>query len=108
VRVVRDGAKYYATHRLTRSAAEVRRLYRLRSPSEAVIRGCKAQLACTGGQARSERAQPQHRACCLVAFCLLERERQAQQLSVYKLKQRLSFQGRSLVLPTLERLRDAA
>jgi uncharacterized protein YcgL (UPF0745 family) len=49
-----------------------------------------------------------HVACCLVAFCVLEQERHAQQLSSYKLKQQLSFQGYSLVLPPLERLRDAA
>jgi Transposase DDE domain len=106
--VVRDGAKSYATNRLTLSAAEVRRLYRIRSQLEAVIRVCKDQLAFTGCQARSERAQLPHVACCLVAFCILERERHAQRLSIYKLKQPLSFQGRSLVLPTLERLRDAA
>lgn len=108
VLVVRYGAKYYATNRLTLSAAEVRRLYRIRSPIEEVIRVCKDQLAFTGCQARSERAQLHHVTCCLVAFCVLERERHAQQLSVYKLKQQLSFQGRSLVLPTLERLRDTA
>jgi hypothetical protein len=108
VLVVRYGAKYYATNRLTLSAAEVRRLYRVRSQIEEVIRVCKDQLGLTGCQARSERAQMHHMACCLVAFCVLERERQAQQLSVYKLKQQLSFQGRSLVLPTLEQLRSAA
>jgi hypothetical protein len=108
VLVGRYGAKYYATNRLTLSAAEVRRLYRVRSQIEEVIRVCKDQLGLTGCQARSERAQMHHMACCLVAFCVLERERQAQQLSVYKLKQQLSFQGRSLVLPTLEQLRSAA
>ncbi len=106
--VVRYGAKYYATNRLTLSAAEVRRLYRIRAQIEEVIRVCKDQLGLTACQARSERAQMHHMACCLVAFCVLERERQAQQLSVYKLKQQLSFQGRSLVLPTLEQLRSAA
>jgi Transposase DDE domain len=108
VLVVRYGAKYYATNRLTLSSAAVRRLYRVRSQIEEVIRVCKDQLAFTGCQARSERAQMHHVACCLVAFCVLEQERQAQQLSIYKLKQQLSFQGYSLLLPTLERLREAA
>ena len=108
VLVVRYGAKYFATNRLTLPAAEVRRLYRVRSHIEEVIRVCKDQLGLTGCQARSERAQMHHVACCLVAFCVLERERQVHQLSVYKLKQQLSFQGRSLVLPTLEQLRSAA
>jgi Transposase DDE domain len=108
VLVVRYGAKDDATNRLMLSAAEVRCLYRLRSQLEEVIRVCKDQLAFTGCQARAERAQMHHVACCLVAFGVLERARHAHQLSVYKLKHQLSFQGRSLVLPTLERLRDTA
>jgi len=80
VLVVRDGKKYYAPNRLTLTAAEVRRLYRLRAQVEEVIRVCKDQLGLTGCQARSERAQQHHLACCLVAFCVLERERHDRQL----------------------------
>ncbi|HZC00803.1 MAG TPA: transposase, partial [Gammaproteobacteria bacterium] len=108
VLVVRYGAKYYATNRLRLPAAEVRRLYRVRSQIEEVIRVCKDQLGLTGCQARSERAQQHHMACCLVAFCVLERERHDQHLSIYKLKRQLSFKGRSLALPALERIRGAA
>jgi hypothetical protein len=108
VLVVRYGAKYYTTNRLTLTAAEVRRLYRVRAQIEEVIRVCKDQLALTGCQARSERAQQHHIACCLVAFCVLERERQDRQLSLYKLKRQLSFKGRSCVLPALERLKSVA
>jgi putative transposase len=108
VLVVRHGKKYYATNRLTLAAAEVRRLYRIRSQIEEVIRVCKDQLALTGCQARSERAQLHHVLCCLIAFCILERERHKRGLSVYKLKRQLSFQGRSLALPALERLRRVA
>src|SRR5919202_3868878 len=86
VLVVRHGKKYYATNRLMLPAAEVRRLYRVRSQIEEVIRVCKDQLALTGCQARSARAQLHHIACCLVAFCVLERERQERHLSIYKLK----------------------
>ncbi len=106
--VVRRGQKYEATNRLMLPAAEVRRLYRVRSPSEGVIRVCKDQLGLTGGQARSERAQLQHIACCLGACCGLERERQDRHLSIYKLKRQLSFPGHSIALPALERLRRAA
>jgi hypothetical protein len=49
-----------------------------------------------------------HIACCLIAFCILERERHTRRLSVYKPKRQLNFQGRSLVLPALDRLRRAA
>jgi hypothetical protein len=108
VLVVRDGAKYYTTKGLTLTAAEVRRLYRVRAQIDAVSRVCKDQLALTGCQARSERAQPHHIACCLVAFCGLERERQDRQFSLYKLKRPLSFKGRSCVLPTLERFKSVA
>jgi hypothetical protein len=108
VLVVRHGRKYYATNRLTLAAAEVRRLYRICSQIEEVIRVCKDQLALTGCQARSERAQLHHVVCCLIAFCILERERHKRGLSVHKLKRQLSFQGRSLALPAVERLRGAA
>jgi putative transposase len=108
VLVVRDGAKYSTTNRLTRTAAEVRRLYRLRAQSEEVLRVGKDQLALTGCQARSERAQQHHIACCLVAFCVLERERQDRQVSLDKLKRQLSFKGPSCVLPALERLKSVA
>ena len=51
--VVRDGATYYATHRLTLPAAEVRRLSRVRTQIEEVMRVCKDQLSLSGCQARS-------------------------------------------------------
>jgi DDE family transposase len=108
VLVVRHGAKYYATNRLTLPAAEVRRLYRIRAQIEEVIRVCKDQLGLSGCQARSQRAQRHHVTCCLVAFCVLERERHERALSIYQLKRQLSFQGYSLPLPALERLRSAA
>lgn len=108
VLVVRYGAKYFATNRLTLPAAEVRRLYRIRAQVEEVIRVCKDQLGLTGCQARSARAQLHHMACCLTAFCVLERERHDRGLSIYKLKRALSCNGRSIRLPALERLRSAA
>jgi Transposase DDE domain len=108
VLVVRYGAKYFATNRLTLAAAEVRRLYRVRAQIEEVIKVCKDQLRLTGCQARSERAQLHHITCCLVAFCVLERERYERHISIYKLKRLLSFQGRSVNLPSLERLKTSA
>jgi hypothetical protein len=107
VLVVRYGATSYATNRLRVPAAEVRRLYHVRAQIEEVIRVCKDQLALSGWRARSERAQPHHIACCLAAFGVLERERHDRHLSIYQLKQQLSFKGCSLVLPALERLRNS-
>jgi Transposase DDE domain len=106
--VVRYGAKYYATNRLTLPAAEVHRLYRVRAQIEEVIKVCKDQLTLTGCQARSDKAQQHHITCCFIAFCVLERERYDRQLSIYKLKRQLSFKGRAHVLPALERLRRTA
>ena len=108
VLVVRYGKPYDATKRLTLTALEVRRLYHGRSHLEEVIRVCTDQLGLPGCQARSARAQRHHLACCLAAFCVLERERHDQHLSIYQLKRQLSFKGCSLALPSLERLRQAA
>jgi putative transposase len=108
VLVVRYGTKYFATNRLTLPAVEVRRLYRIRAQVEEVIRVCKDQLGLTGCQARSARAQLHHMACCLTAFCVLERERHDRGLSIYKLKRARSCNGRSIRLPALERLWSAA
>jgi putative transposase len=108
VLIVRHGKKYYATNRLTLSAMEVRQLYRIRAQIEEVIRVCKDQLSLSGCQARSERAQVHHVMCCLVAFCVLERERHDRGLTIYKLKHQLSCHGRTIILPALERLKQAA
>jgi hypothetical protein len=81
---------------------------RIRAQIEEVIRVCKDQLGLSGCQARSERAQLHHMTCCLVAFCVLEWERHVRGLSIYKLKRQPSCQGRTVVLPALERLRQTA
>ena len=87
---------------------EVRRLSHVRAQIEEVIRVCKDQLALSGCQARSDRAQQQHAACCLVAFCVLEHERHDRHLSIYQRKRQLSFKCCSYALPSLDRLRRAA
>jgi hypothetical protein len=108
VLVVGDGATYVATHRLTLAAAEGRRLSRVRAPIAAVMKVWKDPRRLPGGQARSDRAQPQHVTGCLVACYVLARARHERHLSLDHLKRLLSFQGRSVHLPALERLRTAA
>jgi hypothetical protein len=108
VLIVRHGKKYYATNRLPLPAAEVHRVYRIRSQIEEVIRVCKDQQSLMGCQARAERTQLHHIACCLIAFCVLEQERDERGLSIYKLKRQLSYKGRAMILPALEQLRTAA
>jgi hypothetical protein len=108
VLVVRHGNKDYATNRLTLSAMAVRPWYRIRAQSEAGIRVCQDQLRLSGCPARSARAQVHHVTCCLVAFCVLEQERHDRGLTLYNLTHQLSCQGRTSILPALERLKQAA
>jgi hypothetical protein len=86
---VSHSATYCVMKRLTRPTTEVRRLYRGRAQSEAVIRVGNDPLGLTGGQACSARAQVHHITCCLVAFYVLKRERREGGLSIYKLKHQL-------------------
>jgi hypothetical protein len=58
VLVVRHGKKYYVTNRLTLSAMEVRRLYRVRAQVEEVIRVCKDQLDLIGRYVPSPQCHP--------------------------------------------------
>jgi hypothetical protein len=106
--VVRDGAKSYATNRLTLTATEVRRLYRVRAQIEEVITGCTEQFSLSGCQARSARAQRPHIACGLAAFCVRERERHDRGRNIDTRRRALRCNGRSIALPALERLRRTA
>jgi hypothetical protein len=80
----------------------------VRAHIKEVIRVCNDQLELNGCQVRTERAQLHHLRCCLVAFGVLERERQDYALMIYTLMRQLSCQGLTLALPALERLRQAA
>jgi hypothetical protein len=108
VLVVSYGTKDYATNRLTLLPREVRRLSRLHAQIAEVLRVRTDQLGWSGCPARSQRAPVPHITCCLVAFCLLEREGHDRGLTIYKLKRQLSCHGRTLALPALERLRQGA
>ncbi len=108
VHVVRLGKKSYATNCLTLLAKEVRQLYRIRWVVEEGIKVCKGQLGISGCQARSLQAQEHHVACCLIGFCMLERESHDRSMSIYKLKRRLSFKGLAFALSALQLLREAA
>jgi hypothetical protein len=108
VLVVSYGAQYYATNRLALPAVEVRRHYRMRAQIEDVIRACKDQLGLGGCQAPSARAQLHHIPCGRAAFGVLERECQDRSLRIDTFKRQLSFQGRSIALPALERWRNTA
>ena len=93
--------------RLRLAVAEVRRRYHIRAQIEEVVRVGQEPLGLSRCQARSARAQ-RHHMTCLVAFWVLEGERHEQGLSIDKLKRQPSFQGSSLALRALVRLRRAA
>ena len=86
----------------------MRQVYRVRAQMEEVMRVCQDQLGRSGWQVRSTRAPLHQISCCLTAFCVLERDRQERHRSISKLKRRRSFQGHSMALSALERLRTAA
>ena len=111
--------KYYATHRRSLSAREVRAHYQKRQAGEDVFRTLKSHLsleACHAGYTRSrpdtsrlrEGAQAHHVALCLVAYLIVERERLDRGLTWVRLKRSLIFTGSSAALPALERVRQAA
>jgi hypothetical protein len=81
---------------------------RSRNQESANVNLTTPQLRLNTCQTRSERGQLHHIACCLVAFCVLERERHDRQLTIYQLKRQLSFQGYASRLPALEWLQRAA
>ena len=72
------------------------------------MRVCTEQRGLSGGQVRSIRTQPNPISGCLAACCVLERERHDRHLSISRRKRLLRFQGRSVALPALERLRTVA
>jgi hypothetical protein len=116
---VRDRRKYSATNRLTVTATEVRAHDKQRHEVEEVSRGLQSQLGlegCQGGYQRlladqpypQDGAQTHHRALCLVAYLIVERERLDQPCTWRQLKRRRIFQGSRVALPALERVRAAA
>jgi hypothetical protein len=119
VLVVRYRRTYYATNRLSLTAKEVRAHYKRRHEVEEVIRTLKSQLsleACQVGYRRpgATTARPQpcaqehHVTLCLVAYLIVERERLDHGVPWRKFKQRLILKGRQVLLPALERIRQAA
>jgi hypothetical protein len=107
------------TNRLSLTAQEIRRYYKIRHAVEEVIRVLKSQLglaACQSGYRRrgaadtrpQPRAQEHHMALCLVAYLIVERERLEQGGTWRQLQQPLILNGPTLALPALERVRKTA
>ena len=82
--------------------------YRVRSQLAEVIRVCTEQRSLTGCQARSARAQRHHIMCAWRHFVCWSRNDMIGNSVSTNSSSSLSFQGRSLALPTLERLQRTA
>jgi hypothetical protein len=108
VLIVRYGKKYFATNRLSLTSKRVRQLYEFRHWIEEVFKVLKGELHLEDCQAWSRKAQEHHVALCLIAFCVLERERLDRGCTIYRAKRDASLQNRKLKIHSLERLRHAA
>lgn len=118
--VVKHHKKYFACNRLSLAGRDVRRLYKRRQDVEEVIRCLKSSLDAEGCQVgylrkKSVRKQePQHGpqehhiALCLVAYAVIEADRQGHDVSWRKYRQRFIFQRDSLKSPALSVLIDSA
>jgi hypothetical protein len=117
--VVRYRRQYYATHRLSLRAKEVRTLYRKRQEVAEVIRVLQSQGSLEAWPAGSRRpggaarrpppdAQEHHIALCLVAYLIVERERLDQGYTWRQRKRQLLLSGPQASWPALERGRMAA
>lgn len=108
VLIVRYGKKYFATNRLSLSGKPVRQIYEFRHWIEEVFKVLKGELHLEDCQAWTRKAQEHHVTLCLVAFCVLERERLDQRRTIYRVKRDASLRGRKSKIASLERLKRAA
>jgi hypothetical protein len=117
--VVRDRRQDSATHRLRRSAQEVRSLSRTRQEMEAGLKVLPSPRSLAAWQvgyrrrgtevSRSRSSAPEHHmARCLVASLMVERERLNQGEPWRQCQPRLILKGQQVPLPALERGRKAA
>lgn len=91
ITIVRHGKKYFATNDHSLTSAEVRSLYKLRWKIEEVFRFLHGKLGLDDCQARSTVTQRNHITLCFLAATLIERERQARNMTRYQLKRILSL-----------------
>lgn len=91
VSVVRHGSKYFATNNLSLSKQEILKNYKTRWSIETVFRVLHFKLGLDECQSISLGAQAAHFYLCMLAFLVLERERFDRQTTIYKIKQKCSF-----------------
>lgn len=91
VTIAKHGKNYFATNNHSLDNAGIRALYKKRWPIEEVFRFLHSKLGMDDCQARSERAQSNHIALCMVAHIVIERERIDRNFTRYQLKRMLSL-----------------
>lgn len=102
--VVKNGGKYFATNRLTITRSELLEVYLIRAIIEEFHRILKQEFCLNGCQVGSFDAQEHHQWCAIFAFAVLEVERKPLNITIYKLRKKLTCRGSKLSLPYFERL----
>ena len=91
VLVVKHGKKYYATNDLNLSKKELRHRYDTRWKIETMFRMLYDKLGIEECETRSLQAQTAHIHLCLMAFILLEKEKQQTGKTWYQLRRDYRF-----------------
>lgn len=91
VLIVRHGKKYFATNDLALSKKEIRDMYRTRWSIETMFRFLYDQLGLEKCQSKSLQAQSAHIHLCLMAYILVEKEKQLTGKSWYELRRDYRF-----------------
>jgi len=92
VLIVRHGKKYFATNDLALSKKEIRDIYRTRWAIENMFRFLYDQLGLEECQAISLQAQSAHIHLCLMAYMLVEKEKQLTGKTWYELRRDYRFE----------------
>lgn len=84
--IIRHDEKFFCTNDLSLSSAEILSAYAYRWAIEEVFRFTKSQLHLQKCQARSQTAQETHLASCVLAYLLIQREKQDTTQTLYVIK----------------------
>ena len=119
VKVVKHRRKYYATNRLGLEAKKIRELYKERWGIEEIFKILKSELALEGCQAGSTsykkergekevRAQDHHVCLNLLAYLILEKDKEIYGLNWRQFRQKVIIRGPTFSLPSLQCLQATA
>jgi putative transposase len=87
--IFRQGRKYFCSNNTALDRAAIKAIYKRRQAIEEVFRCLKQELGWQGSRYRTRTTLTNHLALGLAAFAVIERQRQALNLSFYKLRRSL-------------------